>query len=102
MTPKLWSEKIEFSDGSIVTCGKNEIIVFVGPNNAGKSATLKEASNLLSSKNLKGKVIRSISFGKEGTISDLTRFIESISIKEITANSEPWYKGLDYRVYGGF
>jgi AAA15 family ATPase/GTPase len=101
MQPKIWIDQIEFSDGSVITCNKNEIIVFVGPNNAGKSATLKEASNLLKSKNLKGKVIKTISFSKEGTISDLTTFIETISIKEFTTNEKPWYKGFEYRIYEG-
>src|ERR1035437_10174965 len=101
MEPKVWISKIEFSDSSKIDFDNNDIIVLVGPNNAGKSATLKEASNFLITKNTKAKVIKSISFSKSGSISDLNNFIESISIKEYSTNPEPYFKGLGFRIYGG-
>ena len=101
MKPKVWISKVEFSDNSKIDFDNNDIIVFVGPNNAGKSATLKEASNFLITKNTKSKVIKSISFSKSGSISDLNNFIESISIKEYSTNPEPYFKGLGFRIYGG-
>jgi len=47
---KVWISELEFNDGTKISLDKNEVVVFVGPNNAGKSATLKEASSLLKSK----------------------------------------------------
>lgn len=40
--PTLVFETITFSDGSTLTFEDDDIVVFVGPNNAGKSATLRE------------------------------------------------------------
>lgn len=101
MNPRIWIKEIKFSDNSTIEFKKDEIIVFVGPNNAGKSATLKEASNSLNNRNLKSKVISSITFEKEGSQDNLTSFLEEISTKEFTTNPEPYYSGLGYRIYGG-
>jgi ABC-type multidrug transport system ATPase subunit len=47
---KLWISELVFNNETKITLDKNEIVVFVGPNNAGKSATLKDAVNFLKSK----------------------------------------------------
>lgn len=39
---RLSFEKIQFSDGTELQLAENDIVVFVGPNNAGKSAALRE------------------------------------------------------------
>ncbi|HEV8272201.1 MAG TPA: hypothetical protein VGQ04_12910 [Chitinophagaceae bacterium] len=99
MEPKLWINKIKFSDNSIIHFDNDDIVVLVGPNNAGKSATLKEASNYLISPKTPKKVVKSISFSKIGTSSDVINFVESISIKEYRSNPEPYYSGLGYGIY---
>ena len=38
--PTAWIEEASFSDGSKVAFNENDIVVFVGPNNSGKSASL--------------------------------------------------------------
>ena len=38
--------KIQFNDGQVLTIDKNSIVIFVGPNNAGKSQTLKDIYTL--------------------------------------------------------
>lgn len=42
IAPSLSFESITFSDGQTLNFDSDEIIVFVGPNNAGKSAALRE------------------------------------------------------------
>ncbi|HEV2149913.1 MAG TPA: hypothetical protein VGR37_21120 [Longimicrobiaceae bacterium] len=39
--PRVWVECITFSDGTSITLGPDDVVVFVGPNSAGKSATLR-------------------------------------------------------------
>lgn len=37
---------IEFNNGQTIELKKNDIVIFVGPNNAGKSQSLKDINNL--------------------------------------------------------
>jgi ABC-type multidrug transport system ATPase subunit len=46
MATKVFVNSVQFNDGSILTFEKNDIVILVGPNNAGKSASLKEISNI--------------------------------------------------------
>lgn len=101
MEPKFWISEIEFSDSTKIAFAKNDIVLFVGPNNAGKSAALKEASARTFANNKPGKVIKSIKFSKEGTESELVTFLEKSSIITYSTNPDPSYKGLGYDVYKG-
>jgi predicted ATPase len=101
MIPKIWIEKIKFSDSSELTFEPNQITVFVGPNNAGKSATLKEINILTRQKNREGLVVKDFALKKEGTPDDLLNFIKEFSILQNTTNPEPHYNGYKYSLYGG-
>ena len=64
---RIWISEIEFSDNSKIQFEKNDITVFVGPNNAGKSVSLKEAAKLLRSKEgFRGKVLKDLTIKNEG------------------------------------
>ncbi|MEQ1560173.1 MAG: AAA family ATPase [Methyloglobulus sp.] len=99
MTAKIWITEIEFSDATKITFDKNDIVVFVGPNNAGKSASLKEAARLLRNKNNNNKVIKSLNFEKEGCEADLINFLESCSRKTYSHDPLPNYAGLNFSIY---
>ena len=101
MTPKIWINKIKFSDNSEITFTHNQITVFVGPNNAGKSATLKELNALTETRNKKGNVINDFQIKRDGTLDELKEFVQKQSIENITSNPEPYYKGYKYNIYGG-
>ncbi len=100
MTPRVWVSEIEFSDGKKIELDKNDIIVFVGPNNAGKSASLKNISELLWNRDKKNKlkVVKDIVIEKEGEISDLISFLKIKSLD--SEESNPTYVGYNYEVYG--
>lgn len=99
METRIWISKIEFNDNSKIDFDKNDITVFVGPNNAGKSASLKEAAKLLRRKNDKGIVLKNITIEKEGDEADLFSFIESHSKKNFQNNPEPHYQGYGFNIY---
>lgn len=99
MTTRVWINDITFSDGTTIPITKDEIVVFVGPNNAGKSASLKEAARLLQAKNNNTKVVKNVTLQKEGTDLELISFIESFSQKEYSSNPLPTYKGYKFNVY---
>jgi len=96
---RVWITEIEFSDNSKITFDKQDIVVFVGPNNAGKSASLKEAATMLRAKNNNGKVIKDLKFEKQGDTDQFISFLESFSRKTFSSNPLPNYLGFNFNVY---
>lgn len=96
MEAKVWINELEFSDTSKIQFNKNDIVVFVGSNNAGKSASLKEAASLLQSSNKPGKVIKSIKVAKQGDDNELIKFIDSFTQKQFGNTPLPNYMGLGF------
>jgi len=99
MTTRIWISEIEFSDATKVPFSKNDITVFVGSNNAGKSASLKESATLLRQKSNKGAVLKDITIDQLGTEESLLSSLESHSKKAFLGNPEPHYQGFGYNVY---
>ncbi len=99
MTTRIWLSEIQFSDNSKIPIDKNDIVVLVGPNNAGKSASLKEAETLLRSKNIKGKVLKDITIEKVGSETELISFLDSFSKKALSADPFPTYQGYKFSVH---
>ena len=69
--------KIRFNTGKELDVNKNDIVVFVGPNNSGKSQSLSDIYQLLKNK-APSVVISDIKVSKEGS---LIRLLESTSMK---------------------
>ena len=89
MATRIWISEITFSDETTLRFEKDDIVVFVGPNNAGKSASLKESATLLRVKTNKGKVLKDIVIEKEG---DEAEFLENLlaqSTKHFGGNPHP-------------
>ena len=101
MKLRVWIEKIKFSDNSELSFEPNQITVFVGPNNSGKSVTLKELDSLTQQKNREGIVVKNFKLRKEGQLEDLLEYLKYFSIEEFTTNPEPTYKGYRYSLYKG-
>ena len=99
MTARIWLSEIQFSDNSNIAIDKNDIVVLVGPNNAGKSASLKEAETLLRGKNIEGKVLKDITIEKDGDENELISFLTSFSKKATSTNPLPTYQGYGFNVY---
>ncbi|MDE5488692.1 ATP-dependent nuclease [Elizabethkingia meningoseptica] len=98
MAPRFYIKKVTFNDGTILECDKDDIIVFVGANNAGKSASLKEISSKFRSKRILTKVVTDIDIAKEGDQISFKSFFENNSIlKQESGNSS--YLGFGYNIY---
>ncbi len=72
--------KIHFNDGTHVDIQPNDIIIFVGPNNAGKSQSLKDIY-LLSSEKFPTTIVSDIAITKYTTqvnLSYLLNFLKSM------------------------
>lgn len=99
MVTRIWISKIEFSDGTILEFEKDDIIVFVGPNNAGKSASLKEASTLLKAKSNKGKVLKDITIEKEGDEIELFALLDKSATKNYNNPGQILYQGMGFTIW---
>ena len=95
---KVWLSEIEFSDNSKVLINENDIVVIVGPNNAGKSATLKEAAKMLRQKNEKGKVVFDVTINKSGNKEELVEYVNEFSTKAFQGGAEPQLLGYKFNI----
>ena len=95
--PRLSFETITFSDGTTLTLNEDDIIVFVGPNNAGKSATLRELEAWVGYSN-EGLVVKSATMRKVGTADDLRAYLEAKSQKSGDSVNLS-YGGIGYNIH---
>ncbi len=65
----------EFSDGVSLSFEANDIIVFVGPNNSGKSASLQGLQQLARSGSERGPVVAKASLRLQGTLQELADWL---------------------------
>jgi ABC-type cobalamin/Fe3+-siderophores transport system ATPase subunit len=78
--PSLAFESVTFSDGSTLTFEDDDIVVFVGPNNAGKSATLREMEAMVAREQV-GVIVHSAKLKKTGDSSSLRAYLDQNSQK---------------------
>lgn len=96
---RVFIESLTFSDGTEVELSKNDVVVLVGPNNAGKSATLRESAQLLRARSNPGKVVRDIKVGQDGDEEGLLEHLHSLGQRTFSDNPLPTYKGFGFSIY---
>lgn len=74
--PKLSINTITFSGGQTLTLDDYDKVLIVGPNNSGKSQTLRDIMSVLQDSSARPIVIKDIEFKKEGTNQQLDEFIK--------------------------
>ena len=79
--PTVSIEELHFSDGTRLTLGSTDIVVLVGPNNAGKSAALREIEEIVRT-DQGGKVVFAANIRKEGSKEDLASFITQQAVQD--------------------
>ncbi len=81
--PQAQLTELCFQDGARLSINSGEIIVFVGPNNAGKSAVLKEIYGVLEAgKRSTLTILRSATFGYSGSGQLLEEWLASTAKRE--------------------
>jgi predicted ATPase len=99
MATRVWISEMKFSDDTTLQFEKDDIVVFVGPNNAGKSASLKESATLLRAKSNKRNVLKDITIEREGDETEFFSYLQSHSTKHFGGNPHPHYQGFGYNIY---
>ncbi len=64
------------SDGSTVPVPRGGVVAFVGPNNAGKSLSLREIHAHLVQQQMPPRAVRSVSVSKEGAAEELVEWLD--------------------------
>ncbi|NHO43182.1 AAA family ATPase [Acetobacter fabarum] len=95
--PSLYFDTITFSDGTILSLDEEDIIVFVGPNNAGKSAALRELEEWVA-RSRPGTVVKNANLKKNGTSKELRHFLENNSQKTKVSNGFN-FGGFGYNIH---
>ena len=98
-TPCVTIKSASFSDGSRIEFSEKDIVVFVGPNNSGKSAALKNIFEKAKNFANEGIVIKEIALSKEGSKEDLLAWLEHVSKKQMQNPTNPGYSRLGITVH---
>ena len=86
-SPSVTFERITFSDGTAIELDPADVVVLVGPNNAGKSLALRELDAYLGGNSVT-KVLKSITPRKTGTKEDFEAFVREHS--QIRSQGRSW------------
>ena len=96
--PRLWVQQLTFSDGSNVTLEKNDIILVVGSNNAGKSATLRAIRDKLVNDS-GSPVVSAILFGREGDAEEVANWLNTFAWKADSFAANPVFQAFGTAVH---
>lgn len=95
--PTLCFRSITFSDGSTLNLDEGDIVVFVGPNNSGKSATLRELEAWVSGPN-SGTVVKSATLEQTGNSDQFKAYLEANAQRSGTSGNYH-YGGIGYNIH---
>ncbi|KPF55404.1 hypothetical protein IP65_04590 [Novosphingobium sp. AAP1] len=95
--PTLAFEAVTFSDGCTLTFEDDDIVVFVGPNNAGKSATLREMEAMVA-RTQPGNTVRSAKLKKTGDSGSLRAYLDQHSQKS-GAGADLQFGGIGFNIH---
>jgi predicted ATPase len=74
--PSITFESLTFSDGTVIALGPTDMVLFVGPNNAGKSAALRDIEGHIGPL-FEGTVVKQAKLRRVGTIDELREIVET-------------------------
>lgn len=96
-SPALFVNSITFNNGETIKINNNDIVVFVGPNNAGKSQSLKDIYACINNQHRK-IVIKDVDLTFQNSENDVA-FIERCSALSKNPSSGYIYSGMNYYIY---
>jgi hypothetical protein len=85
--PKAWIDSATFSDATKLRFSHGEIIVLVGPNNAGKSAALRGLREKFNNSELQSDVISEISYTIEGSPRDYEAWLKRNAMPKVPSST---------------
>ena len=92
--------KLRFNEGTEVNLSPTDIVVFVGPNNAGKSRSLKDINDALVSPT--GSIVVSDVSIHYHQVDGIRARIKQLSLSHLEPNQSISYQGYKYRIHESF
>ena len=100
LQPNVWIKKILFSNSKSMSLSKNDIVVFVGPNNSGKSAALRGIRDKFTDSSKDNPIIQALEISREGSGEDLTKWLETTTLKKRNENNSLFiYQAFGKEIY---
>lgn len=99
-SPRVAVKTLNFSDGTALSIGPNDVVVVVGPNNAGKSETLRAIKGNLQSSAYESPVLTGMEIERTGSIEVFTSWLGRFAIKKSdTSPGNPIYQALGHALH---
>lgn len=98
--PNIYVQSLTFNDGTTLPVNKNDIVVFVGPNNVGKSQALKDVECLAKTAT-PGIIVPTVAFSgfsQNGTIDGISLWLEKTIPHWEGFRGQHVYAGLDFMI----
>ena len=99
-SPTVTYETVTFSDGTLISLDPTDVVVLVGPNNAGKSLALKELEDYFDDAPINAKVVSAALSRKTGTKEEFAKFVKRYTQVSIQGSDEVYQGrgGLIWRI----
>ena len=98
--PRVAISQLTFSDGTEVAISPNDIVLVVGPNNAGKSAALRAIRDKLQNDSHKSPVLQNLLVQRTGTMADFTAWLLGWTVLQTESSPEnPVYQALGHSLH---
>jgi hypothetical protein len=97
--PSISVSRLMFSDDSSLEIEDGNVVVVVGPNNAGKSATLRAIRDKLNEPATESPVLKSIQVIKRGSVEDFERSVTTWARRRPDNLQNPGYAALGQTVH---
>jgi energy-coupling factor transporter ATP-binding protein EcfA2 len=97
--PQVSISQVTFSDGTTISLKPSDVVVIVGPNNGGKSATLRAIRDKVNSPPQHSPVVGSVSVMKTGTADELAAWLPKVARPRQRGNpQDPQYEAYGTQV----
>ncbi|MBK9162520.1 MAG: AAA family ATPase [Acidobacteria bacterium] len=99
-TPRVAISSLTFSDDTVVEISPNDVVLVVGPNNAGKSAALRAIREKLQNVAHQSPVLQSLNIKRTGSADELIDWLVGWTVRRIESPPDnPVYQALGHALH---
>ncbi len=99
-SPRVAITSLTFSDGTIVPISSNDVVLVVGPNNAGKSAGLRAIRDKLQNAAHKSPVLRNLEIQRTGSLDVFKSWLSGWTVKQLGSPPDnPIFQALGHALH---
>lgn len=99
MDSNIYINSLTFTEDTELRFSDNDIVVFVGANNAGKSLAMKEIAAKVRNNDFTGKIIKEVSLQTNNNFDQILQFVKSNSLQKGNSEIDFSFAGYNYEVH---